>query len=146
MTTDSSESPEPAPTLTPAPTGPPATYRPHERVRGRTDFQRVFQRRRSASDAAMVVHAVENGREHARLGISVGRKKVRRATARNRVKRLIREVFRLTKARWPTGVDYVVVPRTGNLNFAQVMEALPILAAAAARRLGPARARSGDGP
>lgn len=124
-----------------------ATFRPHERIRGRGEFQRAFERRRSASNPTLVVYAVENGRAYARLGISVGRKKVRKASGRNRVKRLIREVFRTTKASWPGGVDYVVVPRGPLGRFDELRAALPALAAAAAGRLGkrkPSLAPPGD--
>ena len=54
-----------------------ATFRPHERLKDPADFRRAFDRKRSVSDAALVVYGVENGRDHARLGISVSRKKVR---------------------------------------------------------------------
>jgi ribonuclease P protein component len=122
-----------------------ATFRPHERIQDPGDFRRAFERKRSASDAAMVVHGVENGRDHPRLGVSVSRKKVRRASDRNRVKRVLREAFRLSKSELPAGLDLVVVPRGPGLTFAQARAALPELAAAVARRLGrgarPANAR-----
>jgi ribonuclease P protein component len=114
----------------------PATFRPHERIKDPQDFRRAFERKRSASDARMVVHGVENGRDHPRLGLSVSRKKVRSAVARNRVKRLLREAFRLSKAELPPGVDLVVVPRGPSLSFADAMQSLPHLARAVARRLG----------
>ena len=113
------------------------TFRPHERINSPEDFRRAFERKRSVSDASMVVYGVENGRDHPRLGISVSRKKLRSAVARNRVKRLLREAFRLSKAELPSGVDLVVVPRGPGLTFAAARRALPSLAQAAARRLGP---------
>jgi ribonuclease P protein component len=115
---------------------PRATFRPHERVRRPEDFRRAFDRRRSASDGLLVVHAVENGLPHARLGIAVGKKKVRKATARNRIKRLIREAFRLSKPELPAGVDLIVIPRGAPLTFEAVRRSLPELARAAAARLG----------
>lgn len=117
------------------PRGSPATFRPHERIRDPADFRRAFDRRRSASDAFLVVYGVENGLGYPRLGLSVGRRKVRRASARNRVKRYLREAFRLGKAEMPPGIDLVVVPRGPALTFAQARRSLPDLARAAARRL-----------
>ena len=114
-----------------------ATFRPHERINDPADFRRAFERKRSASNAAMVVHGVENGRDHPRLGISVGRKRIRSAAARNRVKRVLREAFRLGKAELPAGLDLVVVPRDPALSFAEARRSLPALAQAIARRLGP---------
>ncbi len=113
-----------------------ATFRPHERINDPEDFRRAFDRKRSASDDNIIVYGVENGRDHARLGISLSRKKVRRAHDRNRVKRLLREAFRLSKAELPAGVDLVVVPRGPMLTFADARGALPGLAQAVARRLG----------
>jgi ribonuclease P protein component len=133
-------SPSPSPS---APVGPRATFRRHERITDPRAFRRAFDRKRSVSDAALVVYGAENGLDHARLGISVSRKKVRRAHDRNRVKRLIREAFRLSKAELPAGVDLVVVPRGAALTFAEARRGLPVLARDVARRLGlgPLRAR-----
>lgn len=120
-----------------------ATFRRHERINDPADFRRAFDRKRSASDAFLVVYGAENGLAHARLGISVSRKKIRRAHDRNRVKRLIREAFRLGKGAVPAGVDLVVVPRGPKLTFAAARDGLPALAVAVARRLGmrPVQAR-----
>jgi ribonuclease P protein component len=116
---------------------PPAAFRPHERISRADDFRRAFERRRTASDAVLIVHGVENGLDHARLGLSVSRRRVGGAVARNRVKRLLREAFRLNKAEMPRGVDLVVVPRGSGLTFGAAMRSLPALAQAVARRLGP---------
>ncbi len=115
---------------------PRATFRPHERINDPRDFRRAFERKRSASDAALVVYGIENGLNYPRLGISIGRKKVRRAVARNQIKRLLREALRLGKEELPAGIDLVVVPRSADLTFAQARHTLPRLAQAIARRLG----------
>ena len=123
-------------------TTPRATFRPHERINDPKDFRRAFDRKRSASDERLIVYGVENERGHPRLGISISRKRVRRANERNRVKRLIREAFRLSKAELPAGLDLVVVPRSAELSFDHALLALPALAQAIARRIGPRAAKA----
>src|SRR5581483_10853280 len=82
----------------------------HEHLRRPQDFRRVFERRRSAADSRLIVYGCENGLSHLRLGLSVSRK-VGSAVRRNRLRRLYREAFRLTRDELPTGLDLVLVPR-----------------------------------
>src|SRR5262249_53758665 len=105
-----------------------ATFRPHERLKDPQDFRRAFERRRSDSDPVLVVYGVENGLDPPRLGISVSRKKVKSAYSRNRLKRLVREAFRLSKAELPRGVDLVVIPRRQIVRLATVRCSLVALA------------------
>lgn len=111
-------------------------FRPHEHIRDPRDFRRAFDRRKPASDQLMIVYAAENGLDCCRLGISIGKKKVKRAVDRNRIKRLVREAFRLGKSEIPKGVDLVVVPRGPGMTFDGAMTSLPGLCRSAARRIG----------
>ena len=53
-----------------------------------------------------------NGRGGARLGMAIPRRRVRRAVCRNRIKRVIRESFRVHRAEL-AGLDLVVLARSG---------------------------------
>src|SRR5207244_8406954 len=86
-------------------------FRPAEHLRRPSDFRRVYERRRSASDGWLIVYACENDLNFLRLGLSVSRK-IGPATHRNRLRRLYREAFRLTRHEMPGSLDLVLIPRT----------------------------------
>lgn len=85
-----------------------------------------------------------------RLGITVT-KKVASAVGRNRVKRVVREVFRRNRHLFPQGCDFVVIGKSGSPRLgyheakAELAKASGALARAArgAKRRSSARHRSG---
>lgn len=85
-------------------------FQPHEHLRRPADFQAVYDRRRSAADGTLVVYARENGLAYSRVGLSVSRK-FGGAVVRNRIRRLLREAYRLSRDELPTGFDLVLIPR-----------------------------------
>ena len=106
-----------------------------EHLRSPADFRRVYDRRVSAADDNLVVYGCENDQAHARLGISVGRK-FGKAVFRNRLRRLFREAFRLTRAEIPTGLDLIMIPRSPREPSLQdLKQSLPKLAQIVARKL-----------
>ena len=109
----------------------------HRLLRG-AEFARVYQRRQSAADDVLIVHACENDLDHARLGLSVSRK-VGPATVRNRWKRLMREAFRRSRDELPSGIDLIAAPRRGTEpTLPSVTRSLCRLAAKLAGKLRPA--------
>ncbi len=113
----------------------PFAFRPAEHLRRPADFRRTYDRRRSVSDSWLIVYACENGLPHLRLGLSVSRK-VGQATHRNRLRRLYREAFRLTRHELPTGLDLVLIPRRPEPpTLEQLKRALPQLVRRIAQKL-----------
>jgi len=87
--------------------GPPAAGR---RLRQGAEFRLVYSEGVSVGDGQAVVYGRANGRAWSRLGVVAGRR-VGNAVARNRLKRVVREAFRLLRDELPAGFDYVVIPR-----------------------------------
>ena len=118
-----------------APDGLRLTFLPHEHLRRPADFKRAFDRRRSAADGKLIVYVCENGLPHSRLGLSVSRKNGN-AVHRNRMRRLYREAFRLSRHDMPPGIDLVLVPRKPDQpTLEDLIKALPRLVRQAARKL-----------
>jgi len=77
-------------------------------------FRRAY-RGKSAAAPALVVYARRNGRRDDRLGLTVSTK-VGKAVVRNKVRRRLREIYRLHEDAMPRGWDIVVVARVRAAN------------------------------
>lgn len=113
------------------------TFPQHVRLKTPAQFKAVYDRKRSVSDGVLVVYAAANGLPHPRVGLSVSRK-VGNAVVRNRWKRLLREAFRLSRQALPAGLDFILIPRSGQTEptLEAITASLLKLAADAARRVG----------
>ncbi|PID75210.1 MAG: ribonuclease P protein component [Deltaproteobacteria bacterium] len=71
-------------------------------------YDAVFGRGRRLRGEGYTLVVIENGQAESRLGISVHRK-IRGAVRRNRIKRIVRESFRIGRSSYPQGCDIVCV-------------------------------------
>lgn len=76
------------------------------------EFQRVFRESARSSNGSLTVLAAPNDLGYPRLGLAISRRFVKTAVARNHIKRVIRESFRLNQERL-SGIDIVVLARDG---------------------------------
>lgn len=74
------------------------------------DFRRLYAKGRSYVSPVLVTYVLKNRRGLLRVGITTS-KKIGKAVARNRARRVIREAFRLLSPRIGGGVDLVLVAR-----------------------------------
>lgn len=65
-----------------------------QRIRKNRDYRRIYRKGRRFSNRAGLVYVVKSGQAETRIGF-VATKKIGHAFARNRAKRLMKEVFRL---------------------------------------------------
>lgn len=74
------------------------------------EFSRVFAQGRRLARNALLLVICPNGLGHPRLGLAVAKRHVKSAVARNRIKRLVRESFRLHQEELPA-MDVIVLVR-----------------------------------
>lgn len=75
------------------------------------EFQRLYRRGKSAVSPCLAVYCRRNREGENHLGFTVG-KKVGGAVTRNKVRRRLREIYRLNEMRVQSGYDIVIVART----------------------------------
>ncbi len=87
------------------------TFSPMEALKKTAQFAEVYQKGKAYGSKLLVLYVLnsDEDRKAGRLGISVS-KKVGNSVVRHRIRRLIKESFRLHKSEWAAR-DYVVVAR-----------------------------------
>lgn len=83
------------------------------RLSGQTAFSRVFQQAVVSTDASFKILGRCSGQAQSRLGMAVSRQVDKRAVARNRLKRIVRQSFRehYLGGNRHLSLDIVVLPR-----------------------------------
>ncbi|MDL1955757.1 MAG: ribonuclease P protein component [Candidatus Desulfofervidus auxilii] len=96
-----------------------------ERIRRQKEFLAVLKKGKKWQTSHFVIFLKPNTQSCTRLGIRVGRD-VGKAVKRNRIKRLIREFFRLHKYELPVGHDVVIMVKKDatSLSYHQVCKEL----------------------
>ncbi len=80
-------------------------------LKGNYAFRRLYTKGKSSVQPAVVLYCRKNTCGHNRLGLTVGTK-VGKAVVRNRIRRRLREIFRLHEGEFRQGWDLVVVARS----------------------------------
>ena len=103
----------------------PFSFQKQVRLLKRAEFVNLNRSGKRHHAKHFIVIAKYNGLQISRLGVSVS-KRVGNAIIRNRVKRLIREFFRLNRPFFPHGYDFVVIAKkdSGYLDFKKTQKEL----------------------
>ena len=90
-----------------------------------SDFENVYKSGKSYANKYLVIYTLKNGTDENRLVISVS-KKVGNSVVRHRLKRLIKESYRLHEKMFNSGLDIAVIARKGSdaCDFASIESAL----------------------
>ena len=88
-------------------------YPPEFRLKNRREFDAVFKgASHKQGNREFLMLAIPNGHVHSRIGMVVSKRTAGNAVCRNRIKRQVREIFRLGSIQH-RGLDIVVVTRPG---------------------------------
>jgi ribonuclease P protein component len=82
------------------------------RLRKSNDFRRVFAHGRRRVTRYFVIYTLPNRLEVSRIGIQI-RRKIGTAVTRNRLKRMVRELFRRMKGEFREPMDIILIAETG---------------------------------
>lgn len=88
----------------------------NHKIRKNAEFRAVYRRGKSFSNHLLVLYIYKNRKltkDINRIGISVS-KKVGKSVTRNRIKRLIKESYRLNNNNLITGYDLVFIARNAS--------------------------------
>lgn len=109
---------------------------PAQRIRDSRTFDRIYAQRHRAGDRHLLVFGARNELGITRFGLSVS-KKHGGAVRRVRLKRLLREAFRLSQHDLPSGLDLILIPKQNSgAGRDEYRSALIAAADKLARRLG----------
>ena len=90
-------------------------FKPSQRVRHKREFDLVYRQSRRFSDGMFTVLVRANTLGRPRLGLSIPARAVGNSVSRNRIKRVVRESFRLNQHSLPA-YDLVVNARNAARN------------------------------
>jgi ribonuclease P protein component len=86
------------------------TFGKHEKIRRKREYVTIYERGVRRYSKHFTIIRCRNKEGIRRLGITVS-KKVGIAVQRNRIKRLLREFFRLNKSRFSSSQDIVIIAK-----------------------------------
>ena len=110
-----------------------------ESLKKNQDFRQVYRRGTSAAERQFVMYVLENGKDRNRLGISVS-KKVGNSVIRHRIRRLVKEGYRLHEQQFARGYDIIVIARTGAAGVTQAEATESLLSLGAKLKIREAEA------
>ena len=100
---------------------PGAAFGKNRRLLKSSDYTEVFDNNSvRVAHPNLLILSEPNGTETSRLGLVIGKKNVPTAVARNRIKRVVRECFRLTSLPVPVDIVFLARKDLGKLSAAEL--------------------------
>lgn len=89
------------------------------RLKKNTDFKKVYAKGSSLANRYLVLFMLKNGKSYNQVGFSAS-KKVGKSVVRNRVRRLMKESFRMVAEKLELGYDLVFIARVNSKNASYI--------------------------
>lgn len=98
------------------------------RIKNKKEFDNIIKKGKSIKNKYFILYYVEKKEEESRYGIAVG-KKIGNAVTRNKIKRQMREIIKLSKKEFQKDKDYIIIIRKESLklNFLEMQKNLIFL-------------------
>ncbi len=107
-------------------------------LRSSRDFEHVYAQKLKGADGVLLLFLAKNSVDVTRIGLSVS-KKHGGAVERNRLKRWLREAFRMERHAFPGGLDLIAIPlAAGRASLPAFRQSLVGLVRRLSRRLNQA--------
>ncbi len=99
----------------------------YESLKKPSEFSKVYKRGKSFADKYLVMYILPNKLGYTRVGLSVS-KKVGNSVRRNRIKRLIRETFRLNYlSNGNYDIVFIARVRSNDADYAKIEKSMKFL-------------------
>lgn len=99
------------------------------RIKKRSEFIRVQESGKKFHTPHFIIFILPSLDDYSKFGITVSKKVDKRATIRNKLKRRLREFFRLNKNKLSCNIKLVVIAKnnSANINFHDIRKELSLL-------------------
>jgi ribonuclease P protein component len=102
-------------------------FRKHEHILKSKEYRAVYKKGLSVKQGPLVLCYLANDLGRSRIGFSISSRNVKRASRRNRARRLFREVYRKNKENIRKGLDLVIIVKRNlpeNMSYGDAEQAL----------------------
>jgi ribonuclease P protein component len=82
-----------------------------ERITKTTDFQRILKNGSFYNGKTLRLGVSRNGLDVSRIGVSLRKHIFKLAVSRNKLRRCVKEIFRLSKEKLAKGYDFIAIPK-----------------------------------
>ena len=102
------------------------SFQKKERIRKKKDFEKIFSQGERKKNSYFVIIQKTNTLNVRRIAIIIKKKDYRKAHIRNKLKRRIREIYRLNKEKFPANTDCIIIIKesASNLSYHELQNKL----------------------